>query len=143
MQEGGFRNKEYFLNQEQISDKFGNQRNLDNLYMDGASILVFTLDVVPRLVKNLLEKSKLSLEEIDHFIFHQANEFIIKKLISKINIPLKKVPINLKFTGNTVSSSVPMTYQKCIMQKHIISGQKIMLIGFGVGLSWAGCILRA
>ena len=69
--------------------------------------------------------------------------FIIKKLISKINIPLKKVPINLKFTGNTVSSSVPMTYQKCIEQKKILTGQKIMLIGFGVGLSWAGCILRA
>ena len=104
-------------------DKFGNQKFRQSIYGWG-QYFGFTLDVVPRLVKNLLEKSKLSLEDIDHFIFHQANEFIIKKLISKINIPLKKVPINLKFTGNTVSSSVPMTYQKCIKQKNILTGQK-------------------
>ena len=76
VQDGGFRNKEHFSKQGQILDKFGNQRNLDNLYMDGAGILVFTLDVVPRLVNNLLEKSKLGLEDIDHFIFHQANDFL-------------------------------------------------------------------
>ncbi len=140
---GAFRNKNNLQEQKQIIDRNGNKRDMGQLSMDGAKILIFTLDVVPKLVKNLLEKSDLTLDDIDHFIFHQANEFILKKLISKVGIPLSKAPINLKFTGNTVSSSVPIIYQLCVQEKKIIKGQRVMLIGFGVGLSWAGCILRA
>jgi len=142
---GGFRNKNVHDSKQHdssIMDKFGNKRNKDQLYMDGAKILIFTLDVVPNLIKKLLHQSNLNLNDIDHFIFHQANEFIIKKLIKKMDLPPYKVPIKLKFTGNLVSSSIPITYKNCIQEKKINKGQRVMLIGFGVGLSWAGCVLR-
>jgi len=81
-------------------------------------------------------------EDIDWFIFHQANEFMLKTLIKKLGIPENKAPICLKEYGNTVSSSIPITIKDCQKNDLFKSGDRIMLVSFGVGYSWGSVLLE-
>ncbi len=112
------------------------------LFMDGPEIFQFTLSVVPKTVKVLLEKAELGLGDIDLFVFHQANAFILEHLRKKLAIPNERFLLDLAETGNTVSASIPIVLARAIVQGKVKSGMKIMLIGFGVGYSWGGCILE-
>ncbi|MCH9689252.1 MAG: 3-oxoacyl-ACP synthase, partial [Gammaproteobacteria bacterium] len=78
----------------------------------------------------------------DHFIFHQANEYILEHLRDKIDIPKEKFYIDLASTGNTVSSTIPIALKNAFSKNIIKSGDILGLIGFGVGYSWGGCILK-
>ena len=102
--------------------------------MHGPEILSFALREVPRSINIYLKNNKIKIEKIDTFIFHQANEFIIKSLQNKLNIPTSKIVIMMKKIGNTVSSSIPIALKQ--IEKKIKKGEKILLIGFGGGLSW-------
>ena len=102
--------------------------------MQGPEILSFALREVPTSINTYLKNNNISIEKIDKFIFHQANEFIIKSLQSKLNIPTNKIIIMMKNIGNTVSSSIPIALKQ--IEKKIKKGEKILLIGFGGGLSW-------
>lgn len=127
-------NKEHYYNDGEIRSNY-------NVYMDGMGIYNFTLKRIPSLINNILEKSKLGKDDIDLFIFHQANKFIIEYLCKKSKIDPKKVPLDLKYTGNTGPASIPLLLSRIgdkIINKD--KNQKIMLIGFGVGLSWGACI---
>lgn len=110
-----------------------------HLTMDGPGILIFTLKEVPRMLERLLVKSGDTIDSIDHFIFHQANTFILEKLREKIGIPEEKFIIDVAEYGNTVSSTIPIALSNL---KTIKPGQTIMLVGFGVGLSWSAIILN-
>ncbi|MCF8295982.1 MAG: ketoacyl-ACP synthase III [Saprospiraceae bacterium] len=112
------------------------------IYMNGPDIFNFTIDIVPTLVGVCLNKNKLVLNDIDMFIFHQANKFILDFLRQKLKIPKEKFYINLWNTGNTVSSTLPIALKQCIDEKLIQEGSKVMLVGFGVGLSWAATIVE-
>ena len=96
-------------------------------------------DFLKKLAK-ILKKNNLKLNKINHFIFHQANEFIIKSLQRKLEIPDSKMFIDMKNTGNTASSSIPMVLSKNFNK--ISSGKKILLIGFDDGLSWGVCLVK-
>lgn len=117
-------------------------RSEQNLYMNGSEILNFTLKIVPIVVKQLLLKRKISIEDINYFVFHQANRFILEGLMKKMKIPENKFCINMENHGNTVSSSIPMAMEIAIKHGQIKKGDTVMLIGFGVGLSWAGTLIK-
>jgi 3-oxoacyl-[acyl-carrier-protein] synthase III len=122
-------------------DGSGNFRSAQNIYMDGPEIFNFTLKVVPGVVRQLLEKSRMHLEEVDYFVFHQANKFMLEQLRKKIKIPADKFCINMQSYGNTVSATIPMALEIAGAQKHIKKGDKVMLVGFGVGYSWAAAMV--
>lgn len=120
----------------------GHMKYDDYLYMDGGGIFNFTLDTVPPMIKNLLEKNNLKDEEIDKYVFHQANKFMLNTLRKVCLIPKDKFYVNLENTGNTVSSTILIALKQCLESGGISEGMKIMIAGFGVGLSWGGTILK-
>lgn len=113
-----------------------------HLHMDGPGILLFTLKEVPKMIEALLAKSGESLDSIDQYVFHQANSFILEKLRDKIGIAPEKFVIDVADYGNTVSSTIPIALKNLADQGELGSPQKLMLVGFGVGLSWAACLLQ-
>ena len=114
----------------------------DYLYMNGGAIFNFTLDAVPVMMKDILAKNNLAKEDIDYFVFHQANKFMLNTIRKVCVLPKDKFYVNLTETGNTVSSTVLIGLKDCIDNKSITAGMKVMISGFGVGLSWGGTILR-
>ncbi len=119
----------------------GNITSDDNLYMNGPAIYSFTINTIPSLVLETAKKNQLTLDDIDFFIFHQANEYMLNYLRTKNQIPHEKFCIDLARTGNTVSATIPMALKNAFTNKIIKSGSKIMLVGFGVGLSWGATII--
>jgi 3-oxoacyl-[acyl-carrier-protein] synthase-3 len=124
------------------NDGMGNYRSSQNLYMDGPEIFNFTIKVIPKVVNQLLEKSRLNLEEVDYFVFHQANKFMLSQLRKKMEISENKFCINMELYGNTVSSTIPIALHIAQSNQRIKKGDKIMLVGFGVGYSWAAAMIR-
>jgi len=137
---GGQRNK-FDANAEEIEDK-GSIRTNNDLYMNGPEIFYFTLQRIPALVKNILDKHNLAMDDIDHFIFHQANKYMLEYLKNKVKIPDEKFCINMKNVGNTVSSTIPIALKDCIDNKTIKCGDLVLLAGFGVGYSWGGTVIK-
>ncbi len=116
--------------------------SLQNLFMNGPEIFSFTIKTIPKAIENLLKKAKLDINEIDYFIFHQANEYMLSHLRDKLNIQNNKFYIDLENFGNTVSSSIPIAFKDALSKNIIKSGDKIIMLGFGVGYSWAGCLVQ-
>ncbi len=112
------------------------------LYMMGSEVFMFTMNVVPQSVNSSLQKVGLKLDDIDLFIFHQASKLVFENLIRRLNIPEKKVFINLDKIGNTVSASIPIAIKDAVTDGRLTNGNTIMLAGFGVGLSWGTCIIK-
>ena len=128
---GGGRNR---INKE---DEAGNC-----LYMNGQNIFIFTIEKIPALVKEILEKNNLTKNNVDYYIFHQANAHILRRQREILDIPEEKFYINLEKYGNTVSSTIPIALKDALETGKVKRGQKIMLIGFGVGLSWGATIVE-
>lgn len=129
------------LSGKNVMDSEGHVRRDDYLYMNGGAIFNFTLDAVPAMMNQLLDKSNLNKEKIDYFIFHQANKFMLTTIRKVCGISKNKFYIDLDNIGNTVSSTVLIGLKECVKQGIIKSGMKVMICGFGVGLSWGGTIL--
>lgn len=110
--------------------------------MDGPEIYNFTLKVVPAAVSACLAKAGITAEQVDHFVFHQANAFMLEALRRKLGIPPEKFPIELAETGNLVSASIPIVLEKMRVDGRIRPGSCTLLCGFGVGLSWGACLVR-
>ena len=113
----------------------------DYLYMNGGAIFNFTLDIVPTMIKDILNKNMLENKDIDYYVFHQANKFMLSTIRKICIIPKDKFYINLKNSGNTVSSTILIGLKDNIDNNLIHSNMKVMISGFGVGLSWGGTIL--
>jgi 3-oxoacyl-[acyl-carrier-protein] synthase-3 len=129
-------------NAELIEDGSGNKRTINNLYMNGAEIFNFTLRTVPDAFSKLLDKAALRMEDVDLFVFHQANRYMLEHLKRKLDIPDEKLPIMMAHSGNTVSSSIPILLKGLETAGRLKEGQCIMLLGFGVGYSWGGSIVH-
>ena len=110
------------------------------LEMDGMGIMSFVNSKIPNQVELLLKKNKISKKEVNYFIFHQASKLAIDSLVKILNLDKKKVLYDLK-DGNTVSASIPICLKKAIKQKKIRPGHKLLLCGFGVGLSWGSLLI--
>jgi 3-oxoacyl-[acyl-carrier-protein] synthase-3 len=114
----------------------------DFLFMNGPEIFNFTIRAVPALITEVLQKNRLTLEEIDCVIFHQANKFMLEHLRRKIGIPAEKFFLDMAQEGNTVSSTIPIALAKCLAQGKIRPGNTVLLVGFGVGYSWGAALVR-
>ena len=124
------------------TDDDGHTRYDDFLYMDGSAIFNFTLDAVPAMMNDILERNKMAKEDIDYYVFHQANKFMLNTIRKVCVLPKEKFYVNLSTTGNTVSSTVLIGLKDCMKNGLIDKGMKVMISGFGVGLSWGGTILK-
>lgn len=123
-------------------DDEGHTRFDDYLYMDGGGIFNFTLDAVPAMMKDILAKNSLTNDGVDYYVFHQANKFMLNTIRKVCVLPKDKFYVNLEETGNTVSSTVLIAMKQCLDAGTIHKGMKVMVSGFGVGLSWGGTILQ-
>lgn len=117
--------------------------NNNNLFMDGKAIFNFTVFQIPPLIKKTLEKNNMKIEDIDLFIFHQANKFMLETARKRCGIPGNKFFIEIEDIGNTVSNTIPIAIHRAIEQKkHKGKTDKLLLSGFGVGLSLGAVILK-
>lgn len=112
-----------------------------DLYMDGPDIFNFTLRVVPATVSTILEKAGLEQDDIDLFVFHQANAFMLEHLRKKLGVPAERFFVSLAESGNTVSSTIPIALANAERSGALKPGMRVMLLGFGVGLSWGGLVM--
>lgn len=119
-----------------------NLRSAEDVFMDGAEIFAFTLREVPTLVDSVLAASGWKREEVDYFVFHQANKFMLTYLAKFMRLPLPKVPLSLQEYGNTSSASIPLTINSKLAEVVRSRSVRLLLGGFGVGYSWAGCSLQ-
>jgi 3-oxoacyl-[acyl-carrier-protein] synthase-3 len=113
----------------------------DFLFMKGSEIFNFTMEAIPTLIKSCLTKNNVSLNDINFFILHQANSFILEHLRNKIGIDKDRFIIDMENIGNTVSSTIPIVLHRLSKKNKLNSGERIMLAGFGVGYSWGSTIL--
>ena len=123
-------------------DVEGHAMRDDYLYMNGGEIFNFTLETVPPMIKELMEKNAMGQDDVGYYVFHQANKFMLNTLRKICVIPKDKYYNNLEKTGNTVSSTVLIALKDCLDSNLIQSGMNVMIAGFGVGLSWGGTILK-
>lgn len=137
---GGMRKKKVTGDTRTV-DEFGNERTAENLYMNGAEVFTFTLRAVPEAVRQLLERSRKKLDEFDLVVFHQANHYMLEHLRKRIEIPTERFYVALRKYGNTVSATIPIALKDAVDHGVLTSGMTVMLVGFGVGYSWAATVV--
>lgn len=111
-------------------------------HMNGQAVFTFSVNVTPGLIEEILKKNHLDRENIDFYIFHQANRIILETIIRKNRIPSGRTIIHLDKVGNTVSSTIPIALYHAIREGSVKRGDRILLAAFGVGLSWGGTVIQ-
>ena len=127
---------------EQKIDDTGTLISSDHLYMNGPEIFKFTLETVPLLIENTLKANGIEKGNIDLFVFHQANKYVLDTLRKLCGLHADKFYNCIENCGNTVSSTIPIAIKEAIIAKGINEGSLVLLAGFGVGYSWGGCVLQ-
>jgi len=127
---GGFRNR------------FSDDPREHCVHMNGANIFNFTIKCVPPLIHDTIQNAGIDKESIDYFIFHQSNQFIMKHLMKKLGIQQEKSPISLKHFGNSGGPSVPLTITQGNLNRPVDRPLKMMLVGYGVGLSLGSALIE-
>ena len=126
-----------------IQDESGNYRSLNNLVMKGDSVFNFVMTRVPPMIDEILDYSGKSKDEIDYFLFHQPNKFMLSKLAAKIGIGKDKMPSNIvENFGNSSGASIPTVISYNLSDKLYNNSLLCCLAGFGVGLTWASQVLN-
>ena len=123
-------------------DENNNPISSDYLYMNGSEIFTFTLDNVPPLIADTLSKNNIGKGEVDLYVFHQANKYMLDFLRKKIRIAPDRFYYCLSEYGNTVSNTIPIALVNALRDGSITNGKSVLIAGFGVGYSWGGCLLR-
>jgi 3-oxoacyl-[acyl-carrier-protein] synthase-3 len=139
---GGMRRPHTEASAEVRVDDRGNLRSDDNLFMDGPEIFAFSLRTVPKAVRELLALAGMETEEVDLFVFHQANQHMLNHLRKKMKIPEDKFYFALREVGNTVSATIPIALRQAIDEQALGPGQTALIVGFGVGYSWGTTLIR-
>ena len=112
----------------------------DHLFMDGSNVFAFTLRAVPGLVRSTLAHAGRSADEVDFFVLHQANRFMLRHLAKKIGLP-ERVAINIERYGNTSSASIPLVLTTDLAERLRTGPARVMVVGFGVGFSWGAALI--
>jgi len=115
---------------------------LHTMQMDGSKVYRKAIKTFEGLLTDTVKRCGLTLDDIDTFIFHQANLRIIKQVISRLGIPEEKVPVTITRTGNTSSASIPITLDQLVREGKIKKGDNVLLAAFGGGLTWGAAIVR-
>lgn len=114
----------------------------NHLYMNGSEVFSFTMSAVPPLVAATIQKNLLEKDQIDFYVFHQANKFMLNTLRKLCSIELERFCHCMEDIGNTVSSTIPIALKRAELESIIMPGYRVLLAGFGVGYSWGGCVLE-
>ena len=125
---------------EHIVDDNGNIRSDEHGYLNGSDVFTFVIKEVPADIRKILEFSGNNIPDIHYFIFHQANKFINSHLVKKLRLDTEKVPSTIEKYGNTSSVSIPLTMVSELKGK--LDNKKVLMTGFGVGMTWASCIIN-
>ena len=141
VQVGGMRQRMQDTELVEETDEYGNFRTNRDLYMHGSAISDFALEVVPKTIDKILAKTDMTKEQVDYFVFHQANKFMLKFLQMKCDLMGYPYWNDVENYGNTVSSSIPIALVDMMEANKDKDIRKVMSIGFGVGLSWGGCMI--
>lgn len=138
---GGYRNMSSTETlKEKVVDEYGNIRNDEQGYMEGADVFNFVIEEIPKDVKRILDYSNEKFENMDYYVFHQANAFINNYIVKKIKLDKNRIPWTLHKYGNTSSVSIPLTIISELKNK-LDGNHKLMLNAFGVGMAWATAIV--
>lgn len=137
---GGMRYRN--LKTEHFKDGYGNETTSNNLTMNGPAIFNFTAKNIPKLINETLETNSLKSDDVAHFIFHQANAYMLNHLRKKIKIEKEKFPIKMDFCGNTVSSTIQIVIAEMMKENSIKKNEVAVIAGFGVGYSWGATALK-
>jgi 3-oxoacyl-[acyl-carrier-protein] synthase-3 len=124
-----------------VKDEDGIWRSPAALVLDGPAVLSFSTQRVPPAVRDLLAFAECPIEEIDYFVFHQANKMINETIRKKLGLPAEKVPSTLHDFGNTSGASIPVTMTARIREDLMAGKKRVLMSGFGIGLSWGSCIV--
>lgn len=127
---------------EVYTNRYGNSRTKEDLYMNGPEVFSFAVREVPPVVERCLELNGMTMEDVDLFVFHQATEMMLTKLRDVIKIPEDRFIIDIEETGNTVSSTIPMAIRRASEKGRLLPGDKVLICGFGVGYSWGATVIR-
>ena len=138
---GGARN-DFDLNCKIKDYGTGNKYTDNHLYMNGPEVFNFTAGVIPKFTKELLIKNNLKIDNVDQFIFHQASKYVLDKIYKNMNLDKSKIFENYSNYGNTVSASIPIALKLASKKKILKNNDKIVLTGFGVGLSWGSVFVK-
>jgi 3-oxoacyl-[acyl-carrier-protein] synthase III len=138
---GGMRCPRSTETAQEFEDSNGSLRSRDNLFMDGAEIFEFALRAVPLAFHELLARAGRTSEEVDLFIFHQANRYMLNSLRMALAIPENKFYVSMRHCGNTVSSTIPIAIKHACLEGRLARGNVAMLVGFGVGYSWGAVLV--
>lgn len=140
---GGFRQPSTTETAVLHEDSEGNRRSLDNLVMKGADVFNFVQTEMPPLLASLFARLGVKKEEIDWFLFHQPNKFMVEKLAQAIDVPLEKMPSNIvTYFGNASGVTIPTNICYNVGEKLLGHTYKVCLAGFGVGLTWGAMVLE-
>ena len=112
------------------------------IHMDGQAVFKFAVRKVPEIIEEVLEQADVKLEEIDHFVLHQANRRIIEAVAKRLKTDIEKFPMNLEEYANTSAATVPILLDEMNRAGSLKKGEKVMLSGFGAGLTWAACLFE-
>ena len=112
------------------------------IHMEGQPVFRFAVETVPKCITQVLDKAGLTADDVDRFVFHQANQRIIDMAVKKLKLPPEKCTGNIARTGNTSAASVPILLDELVSQGALRSGQRALCVGFGGGLTWAGALLE-
>lgn len=126
----------------ETTNRWGNTRTPEHMYMDGPEILKFTMEVADLCMKNVFRKNGVTMDDIDLVVPHQASMMVLENLRDGLGIPPEKFVINIENYGNTTSSTIPITLRDAARDGRLKKGGKVLLMGFGVGLSWGGVIIE-
>jgi 3-oxoacyl-[acyl-carrier-protein] synthase-3 len=114
-----------------------------HLTMNGPAIFTFALKAVPRAVRALLERAEVTLDDVDLFVFHQANAYMLEHLRARLEIPAEKFVVAMSHVGNTVSSTIPIALKEAMTRDLLPPDRLVLLVGFGVGYSWSATLIRS
>ncbi len=114
----------------------------DYVYMNGREVFKFAVGVVPKSIQQVLDRSGLSIEDVDHVVLHQANIRIMQAMSEKLNIPEDRLIVNLDKYGNTSAASIPIALNEAVLNGRVKPGDLLVMCGFGAGLAWGTTIIR-
>lgn len=140
---GGFRNRHSAATALRTERDSGNFRAEDDLFMDGGEIFAFTLNCIPKLVRTILAHTGWSAADVDHFVFHQSNRFILQHLSKRMQLPPEKVVLALENYGNTASASIPLAITTHLRDTITAQSERLILAGYGAGYSWGAAGVEA
>jgi 3-oxoacyl-[acyl-carrier-protein] synthase-3 len=122
-------------------DRFNPDSRQHSVAMNGSNVFNFTIRTIPPLIRDTLQIAGLEADAVDYYIFHQSNRFIMNHLVKKLGLPAERAPIILDQFGNTGGPSVPLTITQGALQRPADRALRLMLLGYGVGLSWGSALV--